>query len=359
MEAWVRLSRMELPPRRAKTLLDLFGSPEEVLGASREQLEEVPGLAASTVDRLLSPPTDAEIAKDLARAEKLSVALLPLNHPDYPRRLLELPDPPLMLYVRGSLTEADRFSVALVGSRRASIYGSGMAEKLARDLAGSGFTVVSGLARGIDSAAHRGALQKGRTLACLGCGVDVVYPPENRALADRVMEHGALISENPLGAGPDGWRFPARNRVIAGIALGVVVVEAPKTSGALITAEFAMEQGREVMAVPGPADRPNSHGCHQLIRDGAKLVETAEDILLEFGVPLAERRAEQLPLPLDLTPEEKRVLDLLSLQQRHSDELEYETGWSTAQISALLMMLEVKGLVKRLPGGLFLRCAYG
>lgn len=359
LEDWVRLSRLELPPRRANALLDLFGSPAEVFRASREQLEEVPGLAPSSIDRILSPPTPAEVAADLRTAEKLQVTLLPRDDPRYPPRLREIYDPPVLLYLRGALEEADRHSVAIVGSRRASSYGSGMAETLGRDIAAYGFTVVSGLARGIDSAAHRGAVAKGRTLACLGCGVDLVYPPENARLAERVLESGALLSENPLGSGPDGWRFPARNRVISGLSLGVVVVEAPQTSGALITAEFAMEQGREVMAVPGPADRPNSRGCHRLIRDGARLVETAEDVLLELGVPAAEKRAEQLALPLDLNPEEKRLLDLLSLQQRHADELGYETGWSPGQISSILMMLEVKGLVKRLPGGSFLRTVYG
>lgn len=358
-EDWVRLSRLELPPRRANMLLDVFGSPTGIFAASRDQLAEVPGLASSTIDRVLSPPSDAEVARDLRWIEKHRVTLLPRSDPGYPARLREISDPPVLLYLRGSLADADQFAVALVGSRRSSHYGSDMAARLAREIAGYGFTVVSGLARGIDAAAHRGALEKGRTLACLGCGLDTIYPPENTPLAVRVAEHGALITENPLGTGPDGWRFPARNRVISGLSLGVVVVEAPPTSGALITAEFALEQGREVMAVPGPADRPSSRGCHRLIKEGAKLVETAEDILVEFGVPVGEQKAEQLALPLDLAPEEKRLLDLLSLQQRHADELVYETGWSPSQISSILMMLEIKGLIKRLPGGSFLRTVYG
>jgi len=223
-------------------------------------------------------------------------------------------------------------------------------------------TIISGLARGIDTEVHVGALKSGRTIAVLGSGIDVVYPPENRQLAKDIENSGAVISEAPLGTQPDAWRFPARNRLISGLSLGVICIESPVNSGALITATFALEQGRSVMAVPGDVTNGKNTGCHQLIKDGACLVQTADDVLLELGVPsavLPAGPAETLPLPLDLTSDESAVMGLLSLTPVEMEDIIAQTELTAPAASAALMMLEIKGLVKRLPGNTYVRAGYG
>jgi DNA processing protein len=263
-----------------------------------------------------------------------------------------------VLYCRGTLQATDDAAVAIVGTRRASHYGRAVAERFGRELAAAGLTVVSGMAAGIDTMAHRGALAaKGRTLAVLGAAVDVPYPVENRRLAEQVAESGALLSEAPMGSPPDAWRFPARNRIISGVSLGVLVVEAGEKSGALITARFAAEQNREVFAIPGSIADPRSRGPHALIKDGAKLVETLDDLLVELGIPRQEPADDgQLALSeLTLAAEEQQVLELLSAQPRPMDDLIAESGLSPGRASAALMMLEVKGFARKLPGNSYVR----
>jgi len=264
---------------------------------------------------------------------------------DFPRLLRQIPSPPALLYVRGELAPADDLAVAMVGTRSPTSYGREAALRLAGELAANGVTVVSGLARGIDAAAHRGALEAGgRTLAVLGNGVDVVYPPEHNRLAEEMCARGALLSEYPLGRQPAGDQFPARNRLISGLALGVVVVEAREKSGALITADFALQQGRDVFAVPGSIFAQTSTGPHRLIQDGAKLVMCAEDILSELNVHAVGRQPD-LFTAAPLTEEEHAVLDVLSGDPLHIDEIAAQARLPIHQVSSLLTLMEVKGLV--------------
>jgi DNA processing protein len=287
-------------------------------------------------------------------------AVLP-EDPEYPPLLKETYDPPVVLYVRGTLKEDHRLNLSVVGSRKTSYYGTETARKLSFQLAGLGLSVVSGLARGIDSAAHSGALQaKGHTIAVLGCGVDVVYPPENRKLYDQILSSGgAVISEFPLGANPSRQSFPMRNRIVSGVSLGTIVVEAGSESGAMITANFANEQGRQVFAVPGRIDQALSRGCHRLIKDGAKLVEDVDDILCEFEnlftISACPSDSSEAALEVVLTDEQKKIFDVLLDEESEIDQITARSGLAPAVVSAGLFMLEMKKLVKQLPGKKFVR----
>jgi DNA processing protein len=353
--AWVRLSRSGLAARRLNALLAHFGSPEAVFTAALHELGAAPGMTPAAAEKLLDPEA-ARIDDDLRLMEHLGVRLVPAADPHYPRLLSQIFDPPPYLYVHGDLDDGDPCAVGIVGSRRCSPYGRMMAERLARDLAAAGVTVVSGLARGVDTAAHAGALGvRGRTVAILGSGLGAVYPSENRGLADRIAASGAVVSEFPMTAGPDAWHFPARNRIISGWCQGVCVVEAPTDSGALITAEFAVEQGRDVFAVPGPVTDPRSRGAHALIRDGACLVEDADDILAAMGV-LTSTADPQLILPdPTLTEDEVTLQRLLGPQPRAVDDLIAESGVPAARVSAALMLLELKGLARKATGTSYVR----
>ncbi len=312
-------------------------------------------MTAAAASKLLDPET-ARIDDDLRRMERLDVKLVLASDPHFPPLLRQIFDPPPFLYVRGRLGEESECAVGLVGSRRCSPYARMMADRLGRDLAAAGVTVVSGLARGVDTAAHTGALAAGgRTVAVLGSGLGYVYPSENRGLADRIAETGAVVSEFPMTADPDAWHFPARNRIISGWCQGVCVVEAPVESGALITAEFAMEQGRDVFAVPGLVTDPRSRGAHALIRDGACLVEDAADILGALGV-LSVTVEPQLTLPdPTLTEDELALQRLLGPQPRSVDDLIAESEIPAARVSAALMLLELKGLVRKASGTSYVR----
>jgi DNA processing protein len=357
-ESWIALTKALLPPRKARALLESLDSPTAVIAAPDAQLAQA-GLTEQERHRLrragASDPT-----RDLALLERLGASLLTLRDFAYPANLREIHDPPIALYVRGELRPEDRYAVAMVGTRRASSYGAVVAEALARDLAARGLTIVSGMARGSDSAAHRGALAaRGRTIAALPCGLDICYPPENRDLMEQIVASGAAVSELPFGTPPRRTLFPARNRIISGMTLGTIVTEAPERSGALITARLAAEQGREVFAVPGSINSTLSRGTHGLIKDGAKLVQTVEDVLEEIQAPQrpAGAVAGEPAAPPALSDEEKRLLALLTLEQRHVDDLIQETGFAASQVNSNLLMLELKGLVRRLPGNVFLRVA--
>ena len=290
IRSYIRLSKLELSPKRATALLQHFGSASRIFAASDLELRKAANINDKTLEKLRSPEPPS-ISADLERMDKQGVSLVTMFDPDYPVNLKQIFDPPAMLYVKGGLMESDRFSIAIVGSRGASAYGKAVSERIARDLANRGLTIVSGGARGIDTAAHKGTLAfGGRSVAVLGCGVDVAYPPENKALFESIVGGGgAVISEFPMGTTPEPWRFPTRNRIISGMSMGVLVVESPEESGALITATSASEQGREVFAVPGNIDNPRNRGCHRLIKEGAKLVETADDILEELGIAHSEQ----------------------------------------------------------------------
>jgi len=346
-------------------LLQRFGSPEQVFAASRRMLEEIPGLKRTSIEAIKSRAVVEDSARrELGRIRDLNLRLLCWGTPEYPPLLSNISDPPALLYLKGHLADRDQRAVAVVGSRHPSAYGLTVCKKLCVELAWQGWTVVSGMARGIDSAAHWGALEGGgRTLAVLGTGLDVVYPAENRKLYERIAGSGAVISELPLGTPPDPGNFPVRNRLISGLALGVVVVEATAKSGSLITAGMALEQGRQVFAVPGPLDREGVAGPHRLIKEGAKLVERAADITEELtpmvspglvGGSARSGRDEGAPT-VPLAERERKIWDLLGVEPLHIDPIARQVGLSVGQAAEVLLRLELMGLVKQLPGTLFVR----
>lgn len=353
LRALLRLAYLELPPRRLLALFEHFENPEEVFHASRHDLLRIDGMTESVAARILNAPELTP--QQWQRWLSSSARLLTYRDDGYPPSLRELEDFPPLLFVRGSLQERDRFAVAIVGTRKPSAYGRSVAERLARELSRYGLTIVSGGARGIDTAAHTGALRSGgRTIAVLGSGIDVPYPAESAALFGRIATQGAVLSEYPPGTQPDAWRFPARNRLVSALSLGVLVVEAPNDSGALITASHALEQGKPVFAVPGNIDTGHSAGCHKLIKDGATLVDSVEDIVRALGIapePPPERAIELPPL----TPVQQELLRALSLTPKHVDVLADELKLPVAQINAELLLLEMHNLVRRQPGNTYVR----
>jgi DNA processing protein len=353
--AWVALALVRPVISRGRTYHDLLGlgSPAEVFGTSRHALA---GVAGEEVATAISAFDWRQAAQDQSRAaDRCGARLVLLGDPDYPAALRPIDLPPPFLLVRGEFRREDALAVAIVGSRRASAYGVQMAERLGGDLADRGVTVVSGLARGVDTAAHRGAISAGgRTVAVLGSGVDVVYPPENRGLAAKVVDSGAVVSQFPMGTPPLPQHFPARNRVIAGLTLGTVVVEAAERSGALITARCAGELGREVYAVPGSVSAPGSRGTHALIQDGAKLVQGWEDVVAEW--PREWRQALRAPGPAEATDgSQGRLLSLLGDEPLAVDAIIEESGLSPSEVSAGLTALELLGLARRTGGQHFVR----
>jgi len=354
--AWIRLSRLELPPRKAFALLERLGDPRAVFQAKTRQLAEARDLGESAMAKVMQ--SDAGAAEsDLEKMAKIGARLVTLRDAEYPANLKQIYDPPVALYVKGELKESDRFAVAIVGSREASEYGRVMTARIAGELCCRGLAIVSGGARGIDTFAHRGALDAGgRTIAVLGCGVDVSYPRENNKLFEAIAAQGAVISEYPMGAKPEGWRFPGRNRVISGLSKGVLVCEGKADSGALITANFAAEQGRDVFALPGGVDTEKSRGPHKLIKEGAKLVEEAADILEEFGIAAEPNARLELESPLDnLDPQERAMVELLDLRPKHVDVIIREISLPPSQVISLLTLLEMRGFIRRVPGNAYVR----
>lgn len=362
IRAEVRLSLVAgVGPILRKRLVERFGSAAQALAAAPSAWREVDGIGPKLA-RALAASDLIDVDAELGACRAGEVALLSARDDRFPRMLHEIPDPPGIVYLRGTLLPRDQLSVAIVGSRHATPYGLAQAERLAGSLARAGLTVVSGLARGIDAAAHRGALAAGgRTIAVLGSGVLNIYPPEHGELADAVRAQGALLSESPPRGEPLAGLFPQRNRIISAISLGVIVVEAADRSGALITARHAMEQGRDVFALPGRVDSRMSRGPHRLIRDGAKLVETAEDVLEELG-PLVEgvsaehmEQKVQRPAELLLNEIEQRVLASIGSDTTSIDEVISASGLSAAQVLATLSVLEVRRLVRRVSGNSLVR----
>ena len=341
-----------------KRLLERFNHPMAAFQASTEELLGVEGMVQRVVEAIHRGPFEKAIEREFYLLEKAKGTLLTLHGEGYPRRLKAIYDPPPLLYVRGAVKAEDDFAIAIVGSRKTSTYGREITDKLSQDLARQGMTVVSGMARGIDSVAHQGALSaNGRTLAVLGCGVDVIYPPENRRLYDEIIAHGAVLSEFPMGSPPEGSHFPKRNRVISGLSLGVVVVQAGQKSGSLITASYALEQGRDVFAVPGNVGIHGSSGTNQLIKDGAKLVATSADILEEVIAQWKREKdedgAQEKKVTLVLSPDEKVVYDHLEEDPLHIDPLIRECQLDPGKVLSLLLGLELRGLVVQWPGKCF------
>jgi len=341
-----------------KKITARFADPAAVFRASAAELAEIEGLHRELIHSIANFNDWAEIDKEIQRARAAGIKMIPFSDAAYPASLRAIADPPPLLYVKGELRDNDSRAIAIVGSRSASDYGRRIARDLARGLASFGFTVVSGMARGIDGMAHESALQAGgRTLAVLGSGVDRAYPPEHEMLYRRISENGAVISELPMGARPIAFNFPARNRLISGLSLGVVVVEATEKSGSLITASLAAEQGREVFAVPGEAGASRSRGSHRLIRQGAKLVETVEDIIEEIA-PQLSRRGDAAPasarsLPENSGPAARQIFALLKETSLQVDQVIEQSGLPAPQVLQVLLDLELQGFVCQTPGKIY------
>ena len=343
-------------PRIRKALLERFGSARAVLMAAPSELREVHGVGPKLMRSIAKADHAIDVEAEIALCREHGIDILTEAHTDYPRPLREIHDPPGVLFMRGTLKPDDALAVGIVGTRHGTQYGLRQAERLAGSLARAGLTIISGLARGIDAAAHRGAMAAGgRTIGVLASGVMNIYPPEHDRLAEEVVAHGALISESPPRAAPLSGTFPQRNRIISGLSLGIIVVEAAERSGALITARHAMEQGREVFAVPGNVDSRTSRGCHQLIRDGARLVESADDVLEELGplveaVPRADVQVIHHPAELLLNELEQQVLSAISGEATPIDQIVAETGLPVPQVLSTLSALEMRRLIRRLSG---------
>ncbi|HLE30867.1 MAG TPA: DNA-processing protein DprA [Anaerolineales bacterium] len=347
---WIGFNLVKgIGPTKVRALLEHFGDLRSAWTAAPDELRAA-GLDRRSLESLLAARTGMDLDLALKRVERAGVQVLTWESEGYPRNLLNIAQPPPVLYVRGTLTPADEWAMAMVGTRRASAYGREVARELARQLAASHVTVVSGLARGIDSVSHQAALDAGgRTIAVLGSGLDYIYPPEHKMLAEAIANSGALVSDYALGTPPENVNFPPRNRIISGLAKGVVVVEAPEGSGALITAEFAAEQGRDVFAVPGSILQRSCRGTNKLIQQGAKPVLNATDVLEELNMTLVtEYTQASLAFPADET--ERQLMSFLSAEPVHVDELRAKTGLPIAQVSSTLALMELKGLVRQVSG---------
>ncbi len=341
-------------------LIRELGGPEQILAAGRERLLQVRGIRQPVADAIVHAPPLREAELELQRIRRHNFSLLTWNDPVYPALLREIYTPPMLLYVNGDVELLNRPSIAIVGSRAATSYGLKIGRRLGSELGARGFNVVSGLALGVDAAAHAAALEAGGiTVAVLGCGLDVPYPRRNLGLARQIADRGVIVSEYPLGTKPEAFRFPARNRIISGLALGVVVVEAAKRSGSLITARFAMDEGREVFAIPGRVDSVASAGAHSLLQQGAKLVYKLDDILVELSAHLTDfktvAQAEQnkedtVAGEVELTSEEKSLMKILEPYPSHIDNIIDRAAAKAAKVQEILLMLELKGLVESLPG---------
>jgi len=351
-------------PRTRRKLLECFGTPSAVLQATKHQLHSVPGIGAVLSDRILEAAKANDVDEVLEVCSKHAIRILLDDDTHYPTLLRDIADPPGVLFAAGDLSESDQRSVAIVGTRHATPYGLRQSQRLATELVQAGFTVVSGLARGIDAAAHRGALEAGgRTIAVLGGGLLRLYPPEHAELAYDIQQHGAVLSEaHPLQP-PSSGNFPQRNRVITGLSLGVVVIEAGERSGALISAHHALEQGREVFAVPGSVECPVARGCHQLLREGAKLVENVDDIVEELTMlneRVRESRGELFASapPAALNDREWAVWQNLSDTPTAIDDLIIATQLPTARVLATLSALEMRRIIRRVSGAFVERLAH-
>ena len=373
IELWLKLIRADgIGPTLFKRLLDYFDNVERIFSASVAELMKVEGIGNITAESIVRTRDVFDVEAELALADKLGVWVIDLHDERYPPALKAIYDPPPVLYVKGTLTRSDSLAMAIVGSRRCSHYGTEQANRFSHLLASAGFTIVSGLARGIDTASHRGALAtKGRTIAVQGCGLSNVFPPENQKLFEQIAENGAVISELPLTYEPLSENFPGRNRIIAGLSMGVLVVEATYRSGALISAQAAMDNNREVMAVPGRIDSPCSLGCHKLLKQGARLIDSIDEIMdalgyvgdgLKIHADAAATEAEQNVQRtlfdisrLNLTREEEAILGRLNSEPVHVEELIDLTQLSAAKVHSAAISLQLKGLVKQLPGNMLVK----
>ncbi|MGH7273320.1 MAG: DNA-processing protein DprA [Nitrospiria bacterium] len=355
---WLALKKIpRLGDAALQRLMEVFDSSQAVFSASMNEIMERASFSEQLAGALKKPSAQHQAQAEVKKLRGEGITVITLKDAGYPKSLSAINDPPPILYIRGELLPSDNQAVAIVGSRKASPYGIRTAERIANELSAHGFTIVSGLARGVDSAAHLGALAaEGRTIAVLGCGLDNLYPPENAGLREKIAQHGAVISEFPLGTAPLPAHFPHRNRIISGLSLGTLVVEAAERSGSLITAQCALEQGREVFAIPGNLGATNSQGTNRLIKAGAKLVEEIQDILEELAPQMGGGgRRICGSKRVDLEPIEATLYEMLSDEPRHIDELITESSLPSAQVSGVLLQLELKGTIKHLSGHLYVR----
>ncbi len=373
IEKWLRLIRADgLGPTTFSKIIKRFGSADNALGASVSELAKIDGVGFETAERIAATRGKFDVSAEIEKAEKLGVWIINIDDERYPPALRQIYDPPPVLYIKGSLGREDNLAISIVGSRRCSLYGQEQASRLGHFLSSAGFTICSGMARGIDTAAHQGALSaEGRTIAVQGCGLAQVYPPENKKLFELIAESGACISELALGYEPLSDNFPPRNRIIAGLSLGTIVVEAGFRSGALITARMALENNREVMAVPGKIDSPLSKGTHRLIKQGAKLIESVEDVMEALGYigeqleehvsAAAEKAAKKIETPLfdikelKLSKDERKIYEYLDKEPLHVEQIISNTDLMAGSVNAGLVSLRLKGLIKQLPGSLFVK----
>lgn len=360
-EAYLVLNLLpKIGPIRVRRLLETFETPERILKAKVSEIQQIDGFGHDLAETVADWENRVDILREQRRIKEENLTLLTLEDALYPKLLREIYDPPTVLYVRGQITERDHQGLAIVGSRHATHYGLSMTKKIAFQIAYAGYTVISGLARGIDTAAHEAALaSKGRTIAVIGSGIGKLYPAENQALADKIAEQGAVVSEFPVDYPPDKQSFPLRNRIVSGWSCGIIVAEAPARSGSLITAQQAADQGRTVYAVPGNVDRPTSHGCNRLIQQGAKLIMDGADVLDDLMTLFPT--STQLPKTAPIAPhvvlqrDEETVYEVLSSEELHINEITLRCGLAMSMVSASLMKLEMKRLIKPLPGKFYVR----
>ena len=360
-EACIALNMLPtVGPVRLRKLLEVFKSPERILAAKRGELRGIEGIGNEVAEQISNWESTVDLAAELERVREFGATVITQDSPSYPKSLREIHAPPIVLYVWGELTDRDHHAIGIIGARRTTHYGTESAKKLAYQIAYAGLTVISGLARGIDTAAHQGALAaKGRTIAVIGSGLSKLYPPENQALAEKIRNgNGAIVSEFSMEVEPDRQTFPMRNRIISGWSHGILVVEAGLNSGALITASQAIEQNRSVYAVPGQINAPSAMGSNRLIQQGAKLVMDASDILDDLQILLPETKpspeAAVRPLP-ELTTDERRVYDAIDSTETPIDQIATTSGLPSAVVSSALLRLELKRLVKQLPGKYFVK----
>ncbi len=360
-EACIALNMLpHMGPVRLRKLLRVFETPERILAARGAELRAVEGIGGEVAEQIVHWENAVDLPAELARVRDFGAQIMTAESPLYPKQLREIHAPPIVLYVWGEISERDQHAIGVIGSRRTTHYGTESAKKLSYQLAYAGLTIISGLARGIDTAAHQGALAaKGRTIAVIGSGLTNLYPPENAALAEKIRDgNGAVVSEFSMKVEPDRQTFPMRNRIISGWSHGILVVEAGLNSGALITASQALEQGRSVYAVPGHINAPSAMGSNRLIQQGAKLVMEASDVLDDLSILLPEAKpspeAAARPLP-SLTEDERRIYDAIEATETSIDDIATKADLSSANVSSTLLRLELKRLVKQLPGKYFVK----
>ncbi len=355
LKYWIALSSIPaIGTNRIKKLLSVFETPENIFKADARELNKIEGIGKSNAEQISVFTDFDKISKTLDNLNKTGVKLVKFGDKDYPELLKQIHDAPVILYIKGNIEEEDKYSLAIVGSRLSTTYGRCIADKLSGELSSIGFTIISGMARGIDSVAHKSAIKRGgRTIAVLGSGIDVIYPPENAGLGEKIIEHGSVISEFPPKTKPNRENFPVRNRLISGLSLGVLVIEASIKSGSLITANYALEQGREVFAIPGNIMSNNTLGTHKLIQKGAKLVHNVDDIIEELAPLLKGFIKKRMNEDIILNDEEKLICDMLSSEPIHIDSITRNLNLALNTVLTILLNLELKGVVKQVEGKKF------